>query len=94
VSCAYPEDVECWLQIVEEQGVRVVRIAGCLSNDHVPDLLTACGEAHGSVRLDLSDVLSADPIAIDALRRVRDAGAELVGVPRYMQFKLDSRVNS
>jgi hypothetical protein len=86
--------VDCCLQIVQKGDVRVIRIAGCLSSAHVPDLLTACGETTGRVRVDLSDVLSIDPIAIDALRRVREAGAELVGAPRYMQFKLDSRVKS
>ena len=78
------------LRIVQEEDVRVIRIAGSLSSAHVPDLFTACAESTGKLRLDLSDMLSADPIAIDALRRVRDAGAELVGVARYLQFKLDS----
>jgi anti-anti-sigma regulatory factor len=86
--------VECCLQIVQKGDVRVIRIAGCLSSAHVPDLLRACGEATGRVRVDLSDVLSIDPIALDALRRVKQAGAELVGVPQYMKFKLDSGVKS
>ncbi|HXW05590.1 MAG TPA: hypothetical protein VD833_10195 [Vicinamibacterales bacterium] len=83
--------MECWLDIVQEGGVLVIRVAGRLESVHVPDLLAACGEAVTPVRVDLSDVLSADAIALDALRRVRDAGAELVGTPRYMQFKLDAR---
>jgi hypothetical protein len=82
--------VQCRLHIVEDGKVRVVRIAGRVTSEDVPDLLRACSEAVGPVRVDLSDVLAADPIAIDALRRVRNAGAALVGVPRYLQFKLGS----
>jgi hypothetical protein len=82
--------VDCWIQVVQEGTVRVVRIAGRLTSAQLPDLLTACAETRGSVRVDLTDVISADAIAVDALRHVRHAGADLVGVPRYIQFKLDS----
>jgi hypothetical protein len=67
----------------------VVTIAGRLMNDHIPGLLTACGRA-AVLRLDLTDVLSVDPIATDALRRLRDDGAQLMGVPTYILLKLDS----
>ena len=82
--------MECLLQIIQEGDVRVVRIAGRLSSAHVPDLLVAWGQPAGPVRVDLSDVVSADRVAMDALRRARRGGAELVGVPQYMQFRLDS----
>jgi hypothetical protein len=79
------------MQIVQEGDVRVVRIAGRLTSAQVPDLLAACREATVcSVRVDLSELLTADPIAIDALRRVRLAGAVMAGVPRYLLAKLDS----
>jgi len=81
--------VDCRIQVRDEDGVRVVTIAGRLMNEHVPGLLTACGEAP-ALRLDLTDVLSVDPIAADALRRIRDGGAQLTGVPPYIQLKLDS----
>ena len=67
----------------------MVTIAGRLMNDHVPGLLTACGEP-STLRLDLTDVLSVDAIAADALQRLREAGAQLTGVPTYIQLKLDS----
>ena len=75
--------------MADEGGVRVVTIAGWLLNDHIPGLLTACGQA-AILRLDLTDVLSVDAIAADALRRIRDSGAQLTGVPTYIQLKLDS----
>ena len=92
-SCAY-DGVDCWMQIVQEGDLRVVRIAGRLTSAQVPDLLAACCQATCSVRVDLSDLLLADPIAIDALRRVRVAGAEMVGLPRYMLAELDSQPRS
>jgi hypothetical protein len=81
--------VDCRIQVVDGEGVRTIAIAGRLMGEHVPGLLTACGQAQ-ALRLDLTDVLSVDPIAADALRRIRDGGAQLVGVPPYIQFKLDS----
>jgi hypothetical protein len=86
---AITSGVDCRIQVWDEGGVRVVSIAGRLMNDHVPSLLTACGQAP-ALRLDLTDVLSVDAIAADALRRIRDAGAQLTGVPTYIQLKLDS----
>jgi hypothetical protein len=83
--------VDCRIQVMDEGDVRVVTIAGRLMHDHVPGLLTACGRAT-LLRLDLTDVLSVDPIAADALRRLRDSGAQLTGVPTYIQLKLDSIV--
>lgn len=81
--------VDCRIQVRDEGEVRVVVIAGRLMNEHVPGLLTACGRA-ATLRVDLTDVLSVDPIAADALRRLRDDGAQLTGVPTYIQLKLDS----
>jgi hypothetical protein len=83
--------VDCRIQVSDDGDVRVITIAGRLLNDHIPSLLTACGQA-SALRLDLTDVLSVDSIAADALRRIRDGGAQLTGVPAYIQLKLDSVV--
>ena len=85
----YTPAVDCRIQVRDEGGVQVVTIAGRLMNDHVPGLLTACGHA-ARLRLDLTDVLSVDAIAAEALRRLRDSGAQFTGVPTYIQLKLDS----
>jgi hypothetical protein len=74
---------------VDAGGVRTITIAGRLTAELVPELLGACGEA-AALRVELTDLLSVDPIAADALRRIRDRGAEFVGVPRYIQFTLDA----
>ena len=83
--------MDCWIGIEHAGNQWLVRLAGRLSVDQVPDLLKVCGE-HGSdsVEVELSDLLSADVAGIDALRRVRRAGALLTGTPAYIQLKLDA----
>lgn len=82
--------MECWIEVAQEAGGRLVRLAGRLSRAHVPDLLHVCAPGQGTVRLDLTDLLSADAVGIEALQRVRETGADLLGVPQYIQLKLDS----
>ena len=84
----------CWIGVEHTDNQWLVRLAGRLSVDHVPDLLRVCGE-HGQdpVKVELSDLLSADAAGIDALRRVRSAGAKLTGTPAYIQLKLDTPHN-
>ncbi len=55
----------------------------------VPELIRACGEP-STLQLDLTDLVSADMAGVEALQRARDNGAILVGVPGYIQLKLDS----
>ena len=90
-TLALSRAVDCRIQVLQEGEVRVVRIAGSLSDAQVPDLLIACGQAAGPVRVDLTDVMTIDAIGVDALRRVRKAGAQLVGVSNHLQLKLESR---
>jgi hypothetical protein len=81
--------VECWIGVVQEFDRRIVRLAGRLCAAQVPELLCAC-EDGGALQLDLTDLVSADVAGIEALQRVRARGANLVGVPGYIQLKLDS----
>lgn len=90
-TLALSRAVDCRIQVLQEGEVRVVRIAGSLSDAQVPDLLIACGQAAGPVRVDLTDVMTIDAIGVDALRRVRKAGAQLVGISKYLRLKLESR---
>jgi hypothetical protein len=82
--------VDCRIQVSEQHAVRTVSIAGRLTDAQVPDLLTACAQTATTLRVDLTDLLSADTIAVETLRRIRDDGAELVGVLPYIQLKVDS----
>jgi len=67
-----------------------VTVAGQLADEHVPDLFNACGTNSTTLLIDLSDIQSVDAIAVEALRRLRTAGARFRGVRQYIQLKLDS----
>jgi hypothetical protein len=81
--------VACRIHTGRDAGRVTISVAGQLEAAHVADLNRLCSGNSRSVVLDLADVLSADDIAVDALRRLRNEGVSLVGVPRYLQFTLD-----
>jgi hypothetical protein len=83
--------VDCWIGVIQEKDQRVVRLAGRLAEAQVPELLQACAGS-GVLQLDLTDLVSADAAGLEALQRVRTRGAVFVGVPGYIQLKLDSLV--
>jgi hypothetical protein len=86
---AFPNQVDCWIGVVQETDRRLVRLAGRLSVEQIPELLGACAQAL-PIQLDLTDLVSADPAGIEALQRLRGQGATLYGAPGYIQLKLDS----
>ena len=55
----------------------------------MPELLEVCEQSDGPPLLELDELLSADGIGMDALRRIEEQGAELVGMPQYIRLKLD-----
>jgi hypothetical protein len=81
--------VDCRIQVTDEGDVRTIVIVGRLRGEHVPGLLSACSDAP-HVRISMADVVSVDAIAADALRRIREAGAQLLDVPPYILLKLES----
>jgi anti-anti-sigma regulatory factor len=80
--------VECRIQIVHRDDGCTVLLAGRLRAAQVHDLKGICAAERGRVRIDLTDLLSADAVGLDALRRLRHDGAELVGVAQYLQRSL------
>jgi hypothetical protein len=81
--------VDCWIGIAQEDGRRVVRLAGRLCDVQVPELRRAC-EGRSTAVLDLTDLLAADAAGIEAIRTIRRSGAVLVGTHGYIQLKLDT----
>ena len=82
--------VLCRIQIRREDGRAVVRLAGHLTGAQVPDLLAACAGGTDRARVELDELLSADVVGLDALLRVEERGAVLVGLLEYLQFELDA----
>lgn len=78
----------CRIECRRETTRLVVRLAGRLGEVHVPDLLSACAQPAQTV-LELDELISADAVGIDALLRIEQQGARLVGLPQYLRLELD-----
>lgn len=81
--------MECRIQVVNQtEEPTTVYLAGHLQAAQVHELHRICAAATGRIRIDLTDLLSADPVGIDALSRLRRTGVELVGVAHYLRRRL------
>ncbi len=67
----------------------VVRLAGRLGEAHVPDSARRLRAAGAATVLELDELVSADAVGIDALLRIEQQGARLVGLPQYLRLELD-----
>jgi hypothetical protein len=76
------------MQVLDGADRRTVKVAGHLEQAHVPDLAASCAVS-GLVAIDLTDLLSADRVAVEALYRLRAEGVELLQLPHYLRFMLD-----
>lgn len=80
--------MDCRIQVEVRPDACTVYLAGHLKAEQVPELRSVCASVASPVRLDLTDLLSADPVGIDALRRLGQGGAEFVGVAHYLRSLL------
>jgi hypothetical protein len=77
--------VECRILVAERADGCIVQLAGCLKAAQVHELRAVCAGVNGRLRIDLTDLLAADPVGIDALRRLHHDGAEFMGVAHYLR---------
>ena len=82
--------MECLIEVVDRSDHRIVRLAGRLAEAQVPELFKVCGDTAIGIELDLANLISVDPVGLDALDRLRKRGAAFTDVPAYIQLKLDS----
>ena len=80
----------CRIETRRENNRVVVHLAGRLSDGQVPDLLAACAGGDGQPILELEELVSADSVGLDALLRIEQQGALLIGLPEYLRLKLES----
>jgi len=73
-----------------ESGIRVVRLEGWLEGESVAELERVINGDSGSLRLDLSELRSADTAGLAALRALRASGASIVGASPYIKLLLGS----
>ena len=77
--------MDCRIQVEARPETCTVYLAGHLKAEQVPELWRVCATASSRIRIDLTDLLSADPVGVDALRRLGLGGAEFVGVAQYLR---------
>ena len=75
--------------VVDDKGRITLRLAGRLDLEQSSGLLHLYDETHGAMRLDLTDLMSADAAGLDMLRTLRSRGAGLVGLTPYLGLQLD-----
>jgi hypothetical protein len=80
--------VTLYIACESDSGVRVVRLEGWLEGEAVAELEWVVNGGSGPVRLDLSELRSADAAGLEALRALRAAGASLVGASPYIRLLL------
>ncbi len=68
-----------------EKRATVIHVDGELLAEGVPELYKACRSAEGRIRLDLSNLRSADAFGIETLRAFAEKGMDLVGASTYIE---------
>jgi hypothetical protein len=85
-----PRPVTLCIAYRSEANVRVVRLEGRLEAENVAELERVISESSGPIRLEVSELRSADTRGIAALRTLRDAGASIVGASPHVDELLKS----
>ena len=78
------------MEIVDRSDHRLIRLAGRLAETQVPELRNLCGDKGLVIQIHLGELISVDAVGLEALHRLRCGGVDLLEVPAYIQFKLDS----
>ena len=79
----------CRILTRRENEQLFVRLVGRLAEPQVPDFLEVCALREGPLILELDELISADAVGFDALLRIKQQGARVVGLPEYIRLKLD-----
>ena len=75
----YPRFMTNYISCSSDSGTRTVRIEGWLEGEAVAELERVVEGASGALRLDLSELRSADKAGLATLRAHRAAGGSSVG---------------
>jgi hypothetical protein len=77
------------IMVAEERTVRRIRVEGRLSGDAVGELEQVIGDDPSAVSLELSNLRSADAVALAALRRLHAAGVEMRGASPQLAWQIE-----
>ena len=83
--------VECRIEVAEASDHRLVRLAGRLAEAQVPELIRVCTSSGPELRLDLGNLISVDPVGLEALFQLQQRGVTFLELPAYIQLKLNAR---
>ena len=81
--------MQCRIDARRNDQRLILHLAGDLTEEYVPAFLEACASEGARLVIELDELLSADAVGLDALRRVEERGAMLVALPFYLRLKLD-----
>jgi len=75
---------------IETKGpVDVVRVSGRLVEYSIEQLRDVCEPMAGHFVLDLSNLIFADDAAVDAIRSLREKGADIHGASAFIKLLID-----
>jgi len=75
---------------IEYEGPEVVfYVAGRLAGTAVKQLSDVCGSMEGHCLLDLSKLMFADDAGVEAIRTLREGGAEIRGASSFIKLLID-----
>ena len=86
--------MQCRIDARRNEQRLILHLAGDLTEEYVPAFLEACASEGARLVVELDELLSADAVGVDALRRVEERGAVLVALPFYLRLKLDNLENA
>ena len=72
----------------QESDTSVIRLAGWLEGDVVAELERVVSGSARPLRLDLTQLRSADPAGLAVLKALREQGAMLIGASPYLHLLL------
>ncbi len=81
-------DMRLMITKTEAGGVATLKVDGNLTHECIAELEKACASADGQVDLDLSQLMSADAEALEALKNLFGSGARLVAASPYIALLL------
>jgi len=87
---ARPRLMSLYISSSSDSGISIVRLEGWLEGEAVGELERVVSGSSGPLRLDLSELRSADTAGVAALRALRAAGASIVGASPYIKLLLGS----
>jgi hypothetical protein len=77
------------ITVSEDRNRRLIRVEGRLSDEEVDELEQAIGDDPAHACLELSELRSADAVALSLLRRLKHSGTELRGLPPHLAWRIE-----